>query len=1086
MNTSYPAFEHLRGRAIDSLNIRMEEYRHRASGAMHYHLAADSPENVFLVALRTVPMDSTGVAHILEHTALCGSRKFPVRDPFFMMVRRSLNTFMNAFTASDWTAYPFASKNRKDFDNLLQVYLDAVFFARLDELDFAQEGHRLEFTDAADPSTPLQFKGVVFNEMKGAMSSTANVLWQTLSAHLFPTTTYHYNSGGDPVCIPDLDYAGLTAFYRSHYRPGNAVFMTYGDIPAAEHQRRFEELALKELSGKSELSKESLNNHYRRSRESGNPVGALGSTKNRWIPAFAGMTEQVIRKFHRNNIKPLPEIRVGDERRYTEPLRVEDTYAAAPEDKDSHEPIKSHRTHVVTGWLLGLSTDLRAQFEAQLLSAVLLDHSASPLLKALETSPLGQSPSPLCGLEDSNREMAFMAGLEGCAADATEAVESLILRTLEDLVDSDNGGGVPQQEVESALHQLELSQREIAGDHYPYGLQLILEGLSAAIHRGDPISLLDMEPVLEQLREDIKDPAFIPGLIRSLLLDNPHRVTLTLRPDSGLEAKRQAEEEARLARIKAGLSPAQQAEIVARSRDLKARQGKADDPAVLPKVGLEDIPPEITEPQRQDCRVSYSTAGGASGRGTMAAAFYDAPTNGLAYQQVVMPLPPLDAELLEILPLYSSCITELGIGRRDYAEVQSWQAAVSGGVHCYSSIRSLRGDEQRPQACLSFASKGLLRNHEAFTELLHAVLTDARFDEGRRVRELVEQICSRKENSIPGQGHLLAMELACSRMSPAARFAFESTGLEGIRRLKARRARLRGGGDNGEGDAKSGSDVKDGSGAKEAAELLARMARLHALVQAAPKRFLLIAEGAHRQLLLDHVGARWADSFGNGNASGSSGGAAGGAAGGLGGAVAPLPLPAVRETCREARTTATAVNFCATAFPTVPAAHPDNPLLHVLAGFLRNNFLHRAVREQGGAYGAGASQHTDAAAFRFFSYRDPRLEETLADFERAVDWAVGGGHEPRLLEEAVLGVIGAMDKPSSPAGEARRAFYNHLFGRDIEQRMEFRRRVLNTTLDDLRRVAETYLKPERASIGLLTAPETAAKLSIPDLQVEAV
>ncbi|MFT4748573.1 MAG: Zn-dependent M16 (insulinase) family peptidase, partial [Pseudohongiellaceae bacterium] len=129
----HPAFQWQRSEVIPSLNIVMEEYQHIETGAMHYHLASENTENVFLVAFRTVPMDSTGVAHILEHTALCGSNNFPVRDPFFMMIRRSLNTFMNAMTSSDWTAFPFASKNKKDFSNLLSVYLDAAFFSRLHE-----------------------------------------------------------------------------------------------------------------------------------------------------------------------------------------------------------------------------------------------------------------------------------------------------------------------------------------------------------------------------------------------------------------------------------------------------------------------------------------------------------------------------------------------------------------------------------------------------------------------------------------------------------------------------------------------------------------------------------------------------------------------------------------------------------------------------------------------------------------------------------------------------------------------------------------------------------------------------------------
>ncbi|TAL02310.1 MAG: peptidase M16, partial [Porticoccaceae bacterium] len=123
---AHAAFTHVRSHPVPALKLDVQEYRHLRTGAEHIHIHSDNPENVFLVALRTVPHDSTGVAHILEHTALCGSEKYPVRDPFFMMIRRSLNTFMNAFTSSDWTAYPFASQNRKDFNNLLDVYLDAV------------------------------------------------------------------------------------------------------------------------------------------------------------------------------------------------------------------------------------------------------------------------------------------------------------------------------------------------------------------------------------------------------------------------------------------------------------------------------------------------------------------------------------------------------------------------------------------------------------------------------------------------------------------------------------------------------------------------------------------------------------------------------------------------------------------------------------------------------------------------------------------------------------------------------------------------------------------------------------------------
>lgn len=963
---AHHAFEWLRSERIPSLNIVMEEYRHRETGAMHYHLASDNSENVFLVAFRTVPMDSTGVAHILEHTALCGSKNFPVRDPFFMMIRRSLNTFMNAFTSSDWTAYPFASKNKKDFNNLLQVYLDAAFFSRLDELDFAQEGHRLEFAEADNVDSDLQFKGVVYNEMKGAMSSTASVLWQTLSKHLFPSSTYHYNSGGEPDHIPDLKYQDLLSFYKSHYHPSNAVFMTFGDISAFDHQQNFEELALKEF--------QKLDIH----------------------------------------------IAASDEKRYLSPIRVQESYAAQENEANKH--------HVVLGWLLGRSSDLEALFKAQLLSSVLLDNSSSPLLKILETSDLGSSPSPMCGLEDSNREMSFLAGLEGCSEGSTQAIEELILSSLQQIVET----GVEADQVEAALHQLELNQREISGDSYPYGLQLILTGLSTAMHRGDPIQLLNIDSVLDKLRKEVLNPSFIPNLIQELILDNPHRLTLTLSPDTALAAKKVDAEIKQLAEIKAKLSPAESEAIVAQAKSLALRQSQEDDPGLLPKVGLEDVPKTISEPQRSDVQL----ANGAT------LSKYAQGTNGLGYQQVVISLPQLDQTQIDTLPLYSSCLTEFGVGDKDYAEVQTWQAQISGGISCYSSIRSHSDDVQKVKGFLTFSTKSLNSNHEKASELLAKTISDVRFDEDKRLAELIEQICTRKENSITGQGHSLAMNLAASGMSPTAKLNHNAGGLAGIKRLKAIRTQM------------ENSDQRNG--------LLADFKELHSVMLSAQRRFLLIGEEANLSDMQSDLEKYWIESTAP--------------------VTSALELPTVRESVKEVWTTSTAVNFCAKAYPTVAPSHEDNAVLSVLAGFMRNGFLHRAIREQGGAYGGGASQDANSASFRFFSYRDPRLSETLDDFDRALDWVCTAKHGDHQLEEAILGVIASMDKPSSPAGEAKQAFYNHLFDRSLEQRRHFRQRVLETSMDDLRSMVERYFGAEKASIGVISNKEAVSSLKEYDLK----
>jgi len=247
-------------------------------------------------------------------------------------------------------------------------------------------------------------------------------------------------------------------------------------------------------------------------------------------------------------------------------------------------------------------------------------------------------------------------------------------------------------------------------------------------------------------------------------------------------------------------------------------------------------------------------------------------------------------------------------------------------------------------------------------------------------------------------------------------------------------------------------------------ELLSKFKTLHGKILAAKKEFLVIAEPEHRNQLLSDIDSVWGASVGSADDN-------------------PLKLAPLRESIRQAWSTTTAVNFCAKAYPTVASGHPDNAPLQVLAGFMRNGYLHRAIREQGGAYGGGASQDASSASFRFFSYRDPRLQETLADFDTAIDWVISTEHKPHQLEEAILGVIASLDKPASPAGEAKQAYFNRTFGRSLEHRAQFRKQVLSITTADLKRVAQLYLAPEKASIGIICNKESADSLNIKNLEI---
>ncbi len=957
-----PSFKKLRSQYLETLKLTVEEFEHIVTGAKHYHLANDNPENVFLVALRTVPMNSSGVAHILEHTALCGSEKFPVRDPFFMMIRRSMNTFMNAMTSSDWTAYPFASQNKKDFNNLLKVYLDAVFFSRLDPLDFAQEGHRLEFSEPNNSDSKLEYKGVVYNEMKGAMSSTSSLLWQQVCKHLFPTSTYHYNSGGEPTEIPSLSYEELVAFYKTHYHPSNAIFMTFGDIPAHEQQNKIEELALGRF--------EKLDVH----------------------------------------------IAVNDEERYQEPKRVREYYPADDTELEN-------KSHVIMAWLLGKNTSLEELYKAQLLSSVLLDNSSSPLLQVLETTKLGSSPSPLCGLEDSYREMSFICGLEGCSENDAEAIEELIISTLKKVCDD----GIDQSKVEAALHALELHQREITGDSYPYGLQLILSALSTATHRGDPIELLDIDPVLKRLKEDIKDPNFIPSLIQEYLLNNQHRITLCVIPDANIANKAALEEENKLAAIKQAMNDEEKEKIILQAQALSKRQEQVDDISILPKVELNDVPADIKWPKAEKSLLNN--------RGF---AFYAQGTNGLSYQDVVINLPDIPEELLSCLPNYTNCLPELGVGSSSYLDVQALQAGISGGIHANVSIRNQLDNEQEVDARMILSSKALYANQESLSKLMKDTLEAPRFDELSRIKELIQQIASHKEQSVTSQGHGLAMGIAASKMSPTAFLNYKNSGLAGIKSLKMLVA-----------------DFKDDSALKSYAE---KLSSLHELIIQGKKSFLGIAEASNKSALTNSISTIWdseEDAFNQNNA---------------------FLLNPVRESVAEAWLCNTQVNFCALAYPTVPSGHEDSAALTVLGGFLRNGYLHGAIREKGGAYGGGATQDSGTASFRFYSYRDPRLSETLEDYEHSIEWLLSNKHDSSQLEEAILGVISSLDKPASPAGSAKQAYYNELFGRDKEYRAKFRQQVLEVDMAKLQNVAEKYLTKDKRSVGIISNKEHLAEI----------
>jgi hypothetical protein len=370
--TAKDKFELIFEREIRELKGLVRFYRHILTGAEFLSIINEDDNKVFGICFRTPPSDSSGVAHILEHSVLCGSRKYPVKEPFVELIKGSLKTFLNAFTYPDKTCYPVASQNAQDFYNLIDVYLDAVFYPRLTPFVFQQEGWHYELSD---PDAPLAIKGVVYNEMKGVYSSPDSMLSELSQQSLFPDTTYGLDSGGDPGVIPSLTFEQFKSFHEKFYHPSNARIYFYGND---DPDRRLE------------IIQGYLKDFSRGEPESAVPLQALKATPSRIVRSFAAGSDEAVT----GGLKGM----------------------------------------VSVNWLLPEVTDARFNLAFQILEYVLIGMPGSPLKKALIESGLGEDIAGV-GLETELRQLYFSTGLKGIRTEDAVKVENLIFETLSALAE---------------------------------------------------------------------------------------------------------------------------------------------------------------------------------------------------------------------------------------------------------------------------------------------------------------------------------------------------------------------------------------------------------------------------------------------------------------------------------------------------------------------------------------------------------------------------------------------------------------------------------------------------------------------------
>ncbi len=944
---------------IEELQMILYELTHGPTGARVMHLEADDPENLFCLSLQTLPSDSTGVAHILEHTVLCGSKKFPVKDPFFSMARRSLNTFMNAMTGADFTCYPAASQVEKDFYNLFEVYLDAVFYPELKELSFLQEGHRFEF----DPD--LMYKGVVYNEMKGSLSNPETRLWHEITKYLTPDLTYAFNSGGDPFEIPNLTYQGLKDFHATYYHPSRCIFFFYGNFPLEKHLDFISKNALK------------------------------GAEK----------------------LPPLEKI--PKQKRFKKPVVKQGCY-----------PAKEGQDFVAFSWLTTSVENQEDALALAVIDSILMETDASPLKHALLKSKLCTQADGYLDTEMS--EIPYIIICRGCKENSIDAIKALMLKTLEEICDK----GIDEKQVEAAIHQLEFSRLEITGDHGPFGLTLFFRSVLSMQHGCPPENSLSIYTQFKKLQTLVKEPGYLPGLIKKYLLDNPHFLTYIFSPDSTLEKKEEEEEKKRLKEIEKSLSKEEKEAIKKETIALEKFQEKTESQSIecLPKIGLTDVPKEA-----QDFRLSHEQAD------QLTVFHHDCFTNHIVYAKVLFDLPKMSREDIPYLQLFTSILSELGAGKRDYRENLGFINAYLGDFSASLNLYPQVSDPNLLKPAFGLKGKALNRNLDKLFKLFIDVCRGVDLTDHARIKELILQIHTSLENRINRSAMSYAVQKS---VSPYTQGAYVGELLNGLPYFQFIRKLI------------SEIDTK-------LPEIIEKLKALNtALFHLTSPHLILSCDSNQYHTLvkekfyfLNELPTKpfipWED----------------------------LTLPP--SVPSEARIISSPVAFSSYGLSTATLHDHDAPALSISTDLMENTFLHKKVREQGGAYGTGANYSPISGNYYFYSHRDPHIAETYQAFEEGIKRLAEGKFTDRELTEAKLGIIQDLDNPVSPESRAAVGYAHFREGHTKEIRQDFRDHLINTSKEEVKKATEKHLKGSQG-IKITFAGENLIQNENPDLNVSTI
>lgn len=939
IGTTYCGFQLDRIEHLPEIESTVFQFTHKKLGTPAFAIKNKDANKTFCIAFQTLPEDSTGVAHILEHSVLMGSDKYPVKDVFGEINKGGLMTFLNAMTGSDTTWYPFATRNLTEYFNIMDVYCDVTFNPLLLESTFEQEGwhyHR----ESLDQ--PLQYQGVVFNEMKGAFSDPIRSLFHHIFKGLMPGSTYAHESGGDPKNIPDLSYEQFVDFHSKHYHPSNATLFFYGDADLEEELAFIQDRFLSRLEN------------------------------------------------------PRDKAAIIDGHNIAEPVLIEDGYGVQP-DSDL-----AGKTFLAVGSAVGTVLDRQRNTAFQVIAQILYNSDASPLKKAILDTGLCKDFGGLF-LPNSCYTTIMMTYLIGSEPDNLDTFREVYQRVLRETA----AAGLDRDLILSELNKYEFGVREEM-TKAQRGLDLIGKALPALKHDLDPVDALCIDKLFQDIREMALEHRYFEQLIQEYLLDNPATVEIILKPEPDQMARTNQEEQDRLDAYARTLDAGGMDEVIRRTKELMDLQHQPNDEktlALLPKLQVSDLQKtlpvhEVEVHQLRDCPFLVNLL----------------PTNGIAYIDFGFDCSGLPTELLPLLSLFGTIVTEIGTHSKDYMQFARELGINTGDfTHSFSTYRHIDAQHDQTKPVLWFHLKALHSYIKPALCLAEEVFGDLSLENRQRIREIVLREFAWTEHSVQSEGYNLASSRVFAHLSNSGRYNEWVNGTTAYLYLK---------------NLVSNYDSQEESFLQSLTKIRNLILRRSGLT------LNLTGSESEAQLLTQHCPA-------------------------VVDALPDVPFQEINQnfqtlTPNEGLCTSAEVVYNVQGCSLFQDQKDYNGSFEVLKTWISRDYLWNTVRQMGGAYGCFVQFNHLTGNFGLVSYRDPQVVKTFDAYNDLQNQINKLDLSAQVMEQLIIGTYGKLDPHQTPAMKGTVARNDYLSGITKEFKQKQIEEVLAATAQDLKHFAPFF------------------------------